>query len=237
MLILLLFPICFYGFSQEIKIPDNFVEASIPKLYSGDWDSLNHSKDIYLGKQNKEELIIEKKGKGERSELEIEGGKLIGIDEGEWGGALYFRTKNLQEKLIVIQPGNTVDILKFKNKIYFIQGLSHMGISDGALYELKRIKNKFTCIKVTDFDDAPAAITSFQNKILIISHKNFYEINTEESNKVTKIFENQFWESLYPNSIVAFDERNIFVGMRSGILKVNIIDKTINFYRKNIKNE
>ena len=221
-----------FTFGQEIRIPNNFTEIPVPTSFSRDWYSLNYESESYPIQESKGKLIIEKKEKGHRTDLEIEGGKLIGIDDGEWGGGLYFRTKNLQEKLVEIKPGNIVDIFTFNDKIYFTQGLAHMGINEGALYELKRIKNKLTYTKIADLGDAPAAITSLKNKIFIISFKNFYEIDIGNNNKVTKIFENQFWEGLYPNSIVAFDERNIFAGMRSGILKINLIDKTMKFYRK-----
>lgn len=222
-----------FTFGQEIKIPDNFTEIPVPISYSQEWYLNNHKSESYSLKKQNEKLIIEEKEKGNKVDLEIEAGKIIGINNGEWGGGLYFRTKKLQKKPVEIKPGNIVDIIKFKNKIYFTQGLVHMGINNGALYELINQKNSFTYFKMAELGDAPAAITSFENKIFIISHKNFYEINTNENNKITKIFENQFWKGLYPNSIVAFDERNIFAGMRSGILKINLIDKTIKFYRKN----
>ncbi len=172
--VFILFCISFYFLKAQVpKIPDNFIETPIPKIYSNEWYKLNYSRESYPIKKDKDELIIEEKEKGERSELKVKGGKLIGIDEGEWGGGLFFRTPNLQEKLLVIKPGNTRDLFKFKNKIYFIQGLAHLTISEGSLYELNRIKNKFTYKKITDFDDAPFAITEFNNKFFVISYKTF----------------------------------------------------------------
>ncbi len=44
------------------------------------------------------------------------------------------------------------------------------------------------------------------------------------------VLEAGFWSLLYPNSIVVFDDENIFVGMRSGIAKINAVKANIEFY-------
>lgn len=84
--LLLLFTLyfCSYSTGQEIKIPDNFSEYSIPKVESEEWFVLNQSKDCYAVKKENNRLIVEKTSYyKEDSELEIEGGKLIGKNKGE----------------------------------------------------------------------------------------------------------------------------------------------------------
>ncbi|MCU7612872.1 hypothetical protein N0B16_00300 [Chryseobacterium sp. GMJ5] len=211
--------------AQEIKIPNNFIEDSIPKVESKEWFALNHSNDCYVVKKDSNRLIVEKTiYHEENSELEIEDGKLIGEDKGEWGGALYFQPKRNKEKTIEIKFGNVVDIFKFQNKIYFIEG------SDiwGSLYELKR-DSVFTYKKIESFGDALKALTIFNDIIYIVSHQSFYKVVNQ---KAITIFREQFWRSLYPNSVVVFDEENIFIGMRGGIAKLNLVKNTVKFYRE-----
>ncbi len=214
---------------NTVKIPENFSERNIPKSFSKDWYELNYSNDDYLVKNIKNNLVIEKTKYRNNSELIISNGKLFGSNGGEWGGELFFIPNNKELKKIKIKDGNIVDIFKFQNKIYFIEGLAHLSISEGALYELEINNNTFNFEKLIDFEDAPAAITTYKNKIYVASHQNFYEV---ENFQKKKIFGNEFWTSLYPNSIAIFNEENVFIGMRSGFARINLKNKKINFYRE-----
>ncbi|QCX52240.1 hypothetical protein [Elizabethkingia sp. JS20170427COW] len=213
-------------FSQKKNtIPKNFKEYTIPESYSKEWYELNRSSIDYSVKIVQGKLVVNKIKPVSGSELKFKNGKLIGKNHGEWGGELIFESTD--NEIIKIKSGNIVKIFEFKNKIYFIEGLAHLSISKGTLYELK---DNFDYIKLFDFDDAPEAIEVTKDKIYIASHKNFYTI--ENMNK-SKVFENKFWTSLYPNSIAILDDENIFIGMRSGITKLNLKSKEINFYREN----
>ncbi|KQT24227.1 hypothetical protein ASG22_09430 [Chryseobacterium sp. Leaf405] len=227
--LLLIFTTQFYVLGQEIKMPDNFIEKPIPTLESEEWYSLNHAGYYYYVKMHKGKLIAEKSTEEYNAELKIPEGKLIAENNGEWGGKLYFQPKN-SLKRIEVKSGNIVDIFKFKNKIYIVEGLAHMGSSSGAIYELIRQDNEFIYKKILNFEnDAPVLLTNFRNKVYMVSDKNFYEIDLRNGTS-DKILENQFWRGLYPQSIVIFDEKNIFVGIRGGIVKINAKDKTMNFY-------
>ncbi|WP_160138055.1 hypothetical protein [Chryseobacterium sp. c4a] len=224
MIILFVLCFCFYCAGQEIKIPDNFMESAIPKVESKEWYGLINSKDSYAVKKENNKLVVEKNSfyKG-NSELEIEDGKLIGENKGEWGGELYFQPKKDKEKIVKIKFGNIVDIFKFQNKIYFTEGFGIWG----SLYELTK-DSVFTYRKIESFGDALEALTIFNNIIYIVSHHGFYKVVNQEA---ISIFRNQFWRGLYPNSVAVFDEENIFIGMRSGIAKLNIVKKEVSFYR------
>ena len=103
-----------------------------------------------------------------------------------------------------------------------------MGNSGGALFELDTTDNKFTYRKLVDFDDAPEAFTIYEDKFLIATHERFYIV---KDFKKELIFEDTFWSSLYPNSIAVLDDKNVFIGMRSGIVKLDLTTKTLKFYK------
>lgn len=225
----------FFVLAQEIKLPDNFIETSIPKIESKEWYSLNNAGYYQIVKINKGKLLTQKDSDiSDDPELKIAEGKLVGVDNGEWGGELYFQPKNSIKK-IKIMSGNIVDIFKFKNKIYIAKGLAHLGSSSGAIYELIKNNDNFSYKKILDFEnDAPAVLTNFRNKTYMVSNKGFFEIDLE-NNTYIEIFGNQFWRALYPKSIAIFDEKNIFIGIRGGIIKINSLDKTIKFYQEKNK--
>jgi len=232
-LIILFFSFFVSCFSQKaIQIPSNFSEQEIPENYSKKWYELNRSSDNYSVKNFQGKLIVEKIKPKSGSELKIKNGKLIGKNHGEWGGELIFQQNDTEYNSVKIKDGNIVKIFEFQNKIYFIEGLAHLSISEGELYELIFTKDHFEHKKILDFDDAPEAIEITKNKIYIASHKNFYVV---ENLQKRKIFEDKFWTSLYPNSIAVFDDDNVFIGMRSGIAKLNLKNETIKFYREEIK--
>lgn len=154
---------------------------------------------------------------------------MTAIDHGEFGGTLIFNPFDTTKKTIPIKEGNIKFIFDYKNKIYFIDGLAHGVLSEGTLYELDTAREIFKFEKVLDFEDAPEAFTIYDETLLIASHENFYVVNNFQKEL---IFKETFWSSLYPNSIAVFDNANVFVGMRGGIVKIDLTRKTFKFYEK-----
>lgn len=140
-----------------------------------------------------------------------------------------FLPKGLNQKQREIKSGNIKFIFEFKNKIYFIEGLSHLHISSGALYELDQNDGNFVYKKIIDFDDAPEAFAVYQDKILIATHENFFVVENFVKKRMVK---DTFWASLYPNSIAVLDDKNVFIGLRGGIAKLDLTTQTLKFYTK-----
>jgi hypothetical protein len=212
----------------QVYIPKEFVETVPPKAGSSEWYPLNHSRNEFAVKIIDGKLEIEKVDEVNESELNISNGRLVGVDRGEWGGTLTFVPTDTTSSKIEIKRGNIKFIFTFKDKIYFIEGLAHLGYSGGAIFELDTTDNKFTYSKLVDFDDAPEAFSIYKDKFLIATHERFYIV---KDFKKELIFEDTFWSSLYPNSIAVLDDKNVFIGMRSGIVKVDLTTKTLKFYK------
>ena len=109
-----------------------------------------------------------------------------------------------------------------------MEGLAHMGFSNGALYRLETKSNDFKYAKMLDLEDAPEAFAIYKDKFLIASHESFYIV---EDFKKDIILKDTFWSSLYPNSIATFNHKNIFIGLRSGIVKLDLTTKDTKFYK------
>ena len=211
-----------------VTIPKEFVETVPPKPESDEWFPLNYSQNEFGVKIIDGKLDIKKVREVNICELKITGGSLAGINRGEWGGQLTFKPEDTAKKEVVIKRGNIKFIFNFKNKVYFIEGLAHMSYSGGAIFELNTENNYFTFTKLVDFEDAPEAFTIYKDKFLIATHENFY---TVQDFKKELIFKDTLWSSLYPNSIAVLDDKNVFIGIRSGIVKLDLTDKTLKFYK------
>lgn len=227
LIILTLVSLTSYGQSQVI-IPKEFVETAPPKAGSSEWYPLNSSRNEFGVEIIDGKLKIEKVDEVNNCELNISNGKLAGVNKGEWGGTLTFVPADTTKSSVEIKRGNIKFIFTFKDKIYFIEGLAHMGYSGGAIFELDTKDNKFTYNKLVDFDDAPEGFAIYQDKFLIATHQNFYVV---KDFKKELIFKDTFWSSLYPNSIAALDDKNVFLGIRGGIVKLDLTTKTLKFYK------
>lgn len=212
---------------KQNEIPSNFVETLQPKSESTEWYNLNYSEDEFDVKITNGKLEIVKAVIKNTCELKISNGKLLGINHGEFGGKLTFVPDDKSQKEIEIKNGNVKFIFMFHNKIYFIEGLTH-GFSEGNLYQLNFSDNKFTYNKILHFEDAPQAFTIYNDKLLIASYENFYIV---EDFKKQLIFKETFWGGLYPNSIAIINENNVYLGIRSGIVKLDLPKKNIKFYK------
>ena len=68
----------------------------------------------------------------------------------------------------------------------------------------------------------------FDNSIYIASYQNFYKIENLKSETILK---NTFWQGMYPNSIAMYDQENIFLGIRGGLIKLNLKTKQLKLYQ------
>ena len=220
-IILLLSCINFTSCAQS-NIPEDFIETEIPKKNSEESRKLNYSQNEFQVKLEDGKLKVQEYKYERETELKIESGLLKGFDHGEWGGKLTFQPNEKNKKEIEIKTGNVKFIFKHNHKIYFIEGIAHLSINEGFLYELTFENNKFNYKKILDLEDCPEAFTIFENKIYIASYQNFYKI---DNLKIETIFKDEFWGDLYPNSIAMRNEESVFLGIRGGIVELNLKTK------------
>ncbi len=224
LLIVCLFASCI---RNKMSVPNEFIETDPPKFGTDEWYSLNNSGKEFKVSIINENLKIDTTEEINITKHKIPQGILIGINRGEWGGELLFKPTEQSKEQVKIKDGNVKFIFTFKDRLYFIEGLAHEDYSAGAMFELKVINNKFTFNKIIDFEDAPEAFAIYNDLLFIATHSNFYVVNDFKKEIILK----NAWSGLYPNSIAAFDEKNVFVGMRGGIAKIDITDKTLKFYK------
>lgn len=215
-----------YG-QAALTLSDNFEETLPPKAGSDELLVLNRSNAFGVQLINGK-LAVTKVKEVYSAELKIPKGTLVGLDHGEWRGQLIFKPVSWMKKSIEIKSGNIKFIFSFQGEIYFIEGLAHLSISEGALYKLNISGDKFTYQKIVDLEDEPEAFAVYQDRLLIATFKNFYLV---KDFKKELVFKDTFWRSLYPNSIATVDGRNVFLGIRGGIVQLDLREKTMKFYK------
>jgi hypothetical protein len=214
----------------QIRIPDDYIETEPPKLYSKEWLSVGNSLHDFGVKIVNGELLINPISEAQIHDLRIKGGLLQGMNHGEFGGELIYIPDGKPKKSIKIKDGNVKFLYSLNNKIYFIEGLAHLSIDEGALFEIDTTSHPFSYKQIIDFGSSPEAFAIFQNELLIVTNKYFVIVH---DNKKEIIFKDLFWDGLYPNSIAVLNRENVFVGIRGGFVKIDLINKSFKFYKYN----
>jgi len=133
-------------------------------------------------------------------ELDVDSGKFIGIDHGEFGGGLFFVPKEIATRLDEIegfshdskmfslsaigaeciiyeeQPywfSNVSSIFRHGDRILYLAGLAHMGTDEGALMEVVTQDGKFVSKLICDLDSCPRVYHICHNKIYIAANSKF----------------------------------------------------------------
>lgn len=124
--------------------------------------------------------------------------------------------------------GNINSFFKFKDTLFFTNGLSHMGTNVGALTKIDIYDtNKFNITKVLDLEGSPMTETIINDTLIFITYDGLLVV--KDFKKIINLKE-QFWAGLYPNS-VAYVDKNIFIGMRGCYAKIDLTSNSIQCFK------
>ncbi len=243
--------------NQKITIPQKFELTKPPSVFSEDWFFLNASNFEYWVENINGKLEIKVNKIEDKCYFLISDGKLIGASYPSEDICFVFQPTdstlneikiiNCSVLFIYEDDGNIFfvesqekDLREHKhlyeqiepNENYFkpIQSPEGKVFKYGNLYQLNRINNQFNYTLILKFDDTPLAFKKHHNRLFVATSNKFIVV---ENFKQTIIFDNLFWEDLYPNSIAYFNDENIFIGIRGGIVKINLINKSFAFFQSN----
>ena len=161
----------------------------------------------------------------------VSNGELLVKDHGEWGAQLYFHAQgslNPPLKIKEAQYGNFKKIFPLDGKWYFLEADTHLDGFRGGLFELIKTDQGYEYKELLLIkDSAPVDMVSYHGAWYIICNNSLYVVK----NGVVQRYLYFFYNRIEPNSIVVFDEENIWIGTdNSGIAKFNIKNQTMKFY-------
>ncbi len=243
------------SFGQQFELND-FTIDSLPvgdKVYKAnisnqDWfikkvnDSIKICIDNFKpAKLDSTKIIASPKNKTDVAKLlrearitkKVHDGLMIGINNGEFGGALWFLSSNGKELYQVKSFINVQDIFNFNGNLYVTHGLAHLGLNYGSISKLKKEK-KWKISKSFTLRAKPIIVLHEKKSLLILTTKGL--VNFDKNEKLTTILQAPFaWGMLYPSSVI-IENKDIFIAMRKGILKISNFKSNPN-YKWYIKKE
>lgn len=161
-----------------------------------------------------------------RAVKKVEDGYIIGLNSGEFGGGLWFLSNDGESSYEILPHRRTHQIFKFNDKLYVIEGLAHLALSNGNLLELTR-EGDWKVSKTYELPGTPDFIIRENDNVLIVTSEYLMSFNKHE--KLSKVLKAPFyWGSLYPSSAI-IDDNDIYIAMRKGILKISKFKYKPNF--------
>ena len=193
------------------------------KIEAGKLRVLNHQ--AFLKEDNRREVNVRRKGIPiveteyrdwiiPHSGARVKGGFLHAIDNGEWGGGIYFEP-NGSKKLKRISFTNTQMVEAFPQGIYAIQSVGHMDTSFSHLVELTRTKAGWHERRITDLHDVPGAWARIKEAFVLATDK--YVTLVYPTGLQREIFRASFFD-LGARSSVILPNGEIWFGCGWGLL-------------------
>ncbi len=157
---------------------------------------------------------------GNRVFQKLKDGWLIGFDNGEWGGGLYWYD-NKGETNYKINNGNINDIFEINKEIFVVEGIAHLDISGGQIYKIIQEDDKWVEELFITLQLAPqVTIIDKSNNFIISNSSQIIKIGLDK--KIEELIPKDKWNGwIYSNSMI-IHENDLYVGMRSGIMKIDL---------------
>src|SRR5580704_7859879 len=164
------------------------------------------------------QLKLTKKMIGRRSIQATASGWLIGFDAGEFGGGLWWFSRDGSQNIKLLSD-NVHAIYQIKSSILILTGLSHLGLNFGRIYKFDDTVDKPTVTSVVILGGSPEASTlgSGDDNMIIATPDRVLRVDAD--GKVNEMYKSG--EHLtYPTSVAVDTNGNIYVAMRFFVLRL-----------------
>jgi hypothetical protein len=151
-------------------------------------------------------------------------GWLAAYNRGEFGSVLWWYSLDGKTKYQVSES-RVNQFIQYKDRIFAVEGLAHLGSAEGSLVELVKHSGKW---KVTQFVELPGsgeAVTVLPDgRLCIVTPDMLLAVSLEKHMEI--LVPKGRWSMLHPNSITADAEgRNVYIGMRQFVVRHPLGDK------------
>jgi hypothetical protein len=228
--------------AQRYQLAD-FTETTLPRRGSDEWHEFLKSTfgfKVAIKRGKLKVVYYDTNDRDTEVELTVENGRIVGTDEGEFGGQLKFFDD--ADKMTVIKSGNFPFLFYYKHDVYLIdtsapvkKSAKHMEhIQQGALYKLVWKNDEYSYLKIFEFDEFPLGLCMVNEDILAVSWNYVYRIHNLQKEIIFKqelIFDDTLDQVFTLNSIAAADAHHIYMGTEGGYLQFDPFSKLYKYYK------
>jgi hypothetical protein len=151
--------------------------------------------------------------------LEVEDGWIAAYNEGEFGSAVYWFSKDglVRRKLSAHQINQ---FMVEGTRIFAVEGLAHLSRSTGSMIEIKHDASGWNVDEFLPLPGSAEAITRIgEGDYVIVASGMLLRVNLQK--EVLILVLKGEWGGMYPNSITA-DSEFIYIGMRQYVARCRI---------------
>lgn len=198
---------------------NDFIIAEIPDAGSRKWFQIINNSKQYCVEIKNEELVISKYHEKHVIQHKYENLKIVGTDYGEWGGELKVIYPDSTE--ILLKECNVKSIFEYEGDLYFLEGLEHMTLNTGGLYQLVYDGTNLTYRECLDLQECPIAFYIFNRHLYVMSSDNLFIVSNEDGSfRKNIVFGNFPFSAFVPNSLVVY-KGDFIIGMRGGLGRID----------------
>jgi hypothetical protein len=156
--------------------------------------------------------------RGRRHTLAVSGGFLVGFDAGEWGGSLYWfsRDGSSQKKLAGENVRGLVALSP--DTALAIEGLAHLSLSEGAVRWLERKQGAYESAGLTRLPDAPQIHVARSDTLYLLTTSSLVRLGRDRQVTVIQPVRTA---GLYPDSMAVDASGALWIGMRQLVLRLS----------------
>lgn len=141
-------------------------------------------------------------------------------------GGLFFISRSGESSYKIDGFQRIEEIFDFGSKIYATSGLAHLGTNYGYILELSLDGNWGISNKV-ELPEEPHILIHRNNSLYIVTSQ--FILRVDKGMNIYKVLKSPvYWGNLYPSSAIN-DDKDIFIAMRKGILKIKDFETDPNY--------
>jgi hypothetical protein len=154
---------------------------------------------------------------GTRSLLRTSGGWLIGFDAGEFGGGLWWFSRDGHDSKKLLSE-NVHAIYETSDGIFVLAGLAHLSMDNGEIDRFVDTPESVSVKYIVSLGGSPEASTVAPNGQIVVATT--HSVLLVDGGKVRDLYKSGE-RLVYPTSTVVDGEGNIFVAMRFFVLRLS----------------
>jgi len=152
----------------------------------------------------------------EKNTIAVEDGWLGTLDVGEWGGGIYWFSKDWKERK-QLYDDNSTDIIRLSGKLYVLTGFDYARQDSGVLHRIERGKNGWATVKVAPVGRSIDVIAKFDEKHLLVVQEHLKLMGLDGRRELLCRLPRP---AAYPTSMGVASDGAIYIGYRGYLLGI-----------------
>jgi hypothetical protein len=150
--------------------------------------------------------------------LKVGNGWLLGFNDGEFGGGLWWASSD-GSRTKPLTGENVQALIPRHDDVLVLTGLAHITLDNGTAYSFRAKDEGGDFARIADIGSAPSSAKLQKDGSALIAVTNGL-VTLSSDGIVTRLYKQEDMSVLYPNSVVGDPSDLVFVGMRFYVLRL-----------------